>query len=367
MHELLKMIRFGDLDFGHEERKAIIDLIYQEDPQLSMGKNVYAFEKKFAEWVGSRYAVMVNSGTSADLVAILAGKQVFGYPDKYLAFTTSITYPAVWNAIKLSGFDIMPLDVEQDTLSVNLLNSPAYYTDYPFVPVHTFGKMCKGINTANVLVEDACEALGCKYKNKNLGCFGQFGTFSFQVAHSITTIEGGMVVTDNNELYDALRSIRDNGRICTCPVCTLKVSGVCSKRSENDEVERRWITKYVGGNFKPTEIQGVLGLVKMQKIDKNLARRREIYLKYEETFHNLTEDEGEYIVPMVYPVKVKNMQKAVAELEKAGIECRGMLPSYSEQFPNATKVSKTFIQIPLYPKLTDENVEYIVSEVKKYV
>jgi CDP-6-deoxy-D-xylo-4-hexulose-3-dehydrase len=346
-----QMIRFGVLDFGTKERLAIQKIIEPDEPQLTMGRLVFEFERKFATWLGSKYAVMVNSGTSALITAISAYSQVYSKPE-HLA-TTALTYPATWNAIRACGINLSIKDIEDD-FTVHSTNSVNH------LGVHTFGKPC----TANMIIEDACEALGSFYKSRHLGTFAKLGCFSFYVAHQVNTIEGGMVVTDNAELYEACRSIRDNGRICTCPICTLKTSGKCSKRIDA-ETDRRWQTKFFGYNFKPTEFHGALGLAKMETINENIRRRNEILKIYSHHFGTLMQEEDEFIAPMMYPVKVENPQQAICQLEKKGIETRGMLPAYSEEYCNASRISKTHILIPLHHKLSDSEVQYIVEEVKK--
>lgn len=351
------MIRFGTLDFGINERNAIQNLIDSNNPQLSMGKKVHEFEQRFAKWIGSKYAVMVNSGTSA-LMTSLSALRIYMKDGVGPMHTTALTYPAVWNAIEATNYDLYVLDVNDNFVLYPKRNED-WFED--FLSVHLLGKPC----SVPALIEDASEALGSSFGGKMLGTNSYMGCFSFYVAHQITTVEGGMVVTDHKELYDLCRSIRDNGRICTCPICTLKTLGKCQKREDFEGIERRWKTQNLGYNFKPTEFQGALGCVKMDKIDANIVRRHEIFLRYAEEFNTLKEEKGEYIVPIAYPIKVKNPQKSVAKLLEQGIECRGMFPAYSPYHENAYRISQTHILIPLHHNLSDENVEYIIERVKE--
>jgi dTDP-4-amino-4,6-dideoxygalactose transaminase len=339
------MIRFGTVDFGEKERNAIMDLMSIADPMLTLGARVHEFERKFAGWIGSKYAVMVNSGTSALITAILA------YDEPVLA-TAALTYCATWNAIKLANKMLILQDVGNDFVVHN--------GKVPCVAVHLLGKPCRAFNG----IEDTSEALGSKIRNKKLGTFAALGTFSFYVAHIITTVEGGMVVTDSKELYEKCLSIRDNGRICVCPECSLKTTGKCLKRLGFNQIERRWMTRGLGFNFKPTEFQGVLGLVKMDKIDWICGRRHEIYKIYEEEFHSLPEEPDEFIVPLAYPVQVSDPRQVLARLEVAGIEARGMFPAYSQKFKNAYRISQSYILLPNHQNLSDENVKYIIECVR---
>jgi CDP-6-deoxy-D-xylo-4-hexulose-3-dehydrase len=360
------MIRFGTLDFTEECQCAVANLVTEDDPQLSMGKYVHQFETEFAKWLGSRYAVLVNSGTSALMVALSAIKPML--IDEYKiksVITSALTYPANWNAISFCGLKTKIEDVT-DQYVMDAMSEKSLDVSTLLMPVHLLGKPCPNTDMFIPDIEDTCEALGSSIDGKKLGTFGLCGVFSFYISHQITTVEGGMVVTNNKELYENLLSARDNGRLCTCPICTLKVNGVCKKRQDSATDERRWaIGDVVGGNFKPTEFQGILGCVKMKTIDDNINRRNKIFLRYAEEFNTLRQESGEFIVPIAYPVKVKNPRQSVALLESVGIEARGMFPAYSPEFINASEISKTHILIPLHHKMSDEDVDKVIEEVKK--
>jgi len=351
------MIRFGTLDWGIEEKKAIEDLVSPENPQLSMGKKVYEFERKFAEWLGTDYAVMVNSGTSA-LITAIKTMQTHNMINEL--HTTALTYTADWNALDVCNVPYIPHDVGNDfVVHANLNDVEDFYSDW--LSVDLLGKPCRIGND----IDDASEALGSELKGTKMGANALIGTFSFYVAHQITTIEGGMVVTDDKTLYETMLSIRDNGRICTCSPCTLKTTGICQKRSRSQAIERRWETKTQGYNFKPTEFQGALGLVKMTKIDKICQRRHEIFKWYEAELGDLKEESDEYIVPLAYPVKVDHAPTALEIMEKQDIECRGMFPAYSSVYNNAYRISQEYILIPSHQDLSDEDIQSIIENVNQ--
>jgi CDP-4-dehydro-6-deoxyglucose reductase, E1 len=364
------MIRFGTLDFNQDCKDAIYDLINKSDVQLSMGHACHEFEMRFAKWLGSKYAVFMNSGTSAVMAAIASVKDI--YDTQRLGVksveTTALTYPADWNAIRYCGLKPFIRDVnDQYVMDLHDWLLPTF--DRILMAVHLLGKPVCGVDEFPVDIEDTCESLGSSINGKKLGTFGHCGVFSFYVSHQISTVEGGMVVTDNADLYENLLSARDNGRLCVCPECTLKFMGKCKKRYLKEELhinERRWATGTVmGGNFKPTEFAGALGCVKMKTIDANIERRHEIFKRYSEEFNTLVEETGEYIVPIAYPVRVRNPNKACEYLELDGIEARGMFPSYGPKFKNATKISESFILVPLHHNLSDKDVESVIESVKK--
>lgn len=362
------MIRVGTLDWGREERESIQNLMSGEDPQLTMGPKVRQFEKMFAEWIGSEYAIACNSGTSALILAIKAVKLHYLSGDIFHAITTSLTYPATYNALIHNNFIIIERDIDA-TFNMQLTRSscPALT-----VPVHMFGKPVKGIESIssykNWVVEDACQALGSSFKNKKLGTFGVCGVFSFFPAHQICTIEGGMIVTDDEKIMEICRSLRDNGRLCTCPICTLRTKGVCKKRADY-EGEIRWATEYAGYNMKMTEFQGALGIVKMKKIDSICKRRNEIYHMYstsfEDTQYYTCQEQHEFVVPLAFPVEVPNPKKTLDYLSKNGIEARGMYPHRGSDCPNAKRLSSRSLFLPAHQNLTDSDVHFIIEKVKE--
>lgn len=356
------MIRLGAIGFGEEERKAIMDLISVDDPQLVMGKYVYEFERKFAQWIGKKHGIAVNSGTSALILSLAAVKEKYQFDD---VFTTSLTYPATWNACLVNQMSLHCQDIESKSLNMDLKLLPTF--EGVLLPVHLFGKPVHGLEMrGECIIEDATHALGSKIGDEKMGSIGLLGCFSFFPAHQFSTIEGGMIVTDDDDLAEICKCLRDNGRICTCPVCTLRTVGVCQKRSEY-QGELRWATDYVGYNMKMTEIQGVLGVVKMGKIDRIVERRHHVLHMYNEELDDvgcLKEEETEYICPLAYPLMVKDARKVVYELSKAGIESRGMFP-FRGNSPKAEYVSKHGVFVPCHHLLDDEQVKYIIQTLKR--
>jgi dTDP-4-amino-4,6-dideoxygalactose transaminase len=187
------------------------------------------------------------------------------------------------------------------------------------------------------------------------------------VTHVITTIEGGMVITNDANLYDACRQIRDNGKICACPVCKLKTEGKCVRNRGEMEYERRFEYKYDGFGFKPMEVQGLLGCLKMEKIEEITKRRHKIFKMYEEEFGGLglIELPDEYIVSIAYPLRVANPMKLVGALGRVGIETRGMFPPYSDRFEVASGIAKSHILLPLHQGMSDDDVDFVIYETKR--
>lgn len=373
------MIRLGTTDFGNEERKAIADLISVEDPNLTMGKYTKKFEELFARWVGVKYAIAVNSGTSALIIALKALLEYIKGSCSYV-LTTPLTYPATWNSIINSKLIPVYRDINLNSLNIEIdvdeifSNERLYYMlQYILLPVHLFGNPIRNIKELSevfLLIEDCSQAHGSTINGKKVGSFGIAGCFSFYPAHTITTIEGGMITTNDKDFAEICYSLRDNGRICTCNPCTLKTNGRCKKQRLDDEEEIRWKTKYYGFNMKMTEFQAALGVVKMKKIDKICERRHKIMLRYLEEIPNgvFSSDNKVKIVPMAYPIFTKKDKKTtMLRLRSKGIEARGMFIAKDNNYENAVYATKHGLYIPCHQNLTDEQIDYIINVVKEVV
>ncbi len=236
---------------------------------ITMGKHTLEFEKKFAKKLNVKYALMVNSGSSANLLATFAScnpwrRNRFKKGDEAiiqsLCWSTSL-WPLIQAGLKIKLVDIDPktLNVNVDSIisKVNsktkvimIINVLGYSSD-----LISLRKFCQ--KKRIILIEDNCESLGAKYKSKNLGTFGDFGTFSFFFSHQITSGEGGMIVCHNEEDYEILRSLRSHG---------WARDEKTSKKFPN--LDPRYIFVNSGFNFRPTDIQGAIGLSQFKKLDK---------------------------------------------------------------------------------------------------
>jgi len=241
--------------------------------QITMSKVTKNFERMFAKKVGAKHAVMVNSGSSANLLAAFAGcnpmrKKRFKRGDEFLipavCWSTSL-----WPFVQ-AGLKPVFVDSDVETLNIDLqdLKKKISKKTKVIVLVHVLGNtseiekirnICKKKNI--ILVEDTCESLGTKYKKKYLGTFGDFGTFSFYYSHQISAGEGGMIVCNNDEDYDILLSLRSHGWARNL----LK-----QKKYEKkyNSLDNRFIFLNSGFNVRPTEIQAGLAMNQFKRIEK---------------------------------------------------------------------------------------------------
>lgn len=262
--------------WGQEEMEAAKKVL--DSKLFSMGQNVKEFERRFALEMGASYAVMSNSGSSANLLAVsalvLSGRLQKGDEVLVTAVSWSTTYfPLSQCGLKIRFVDIDPntLNVDMDKLekaitkktkavmAVNLLGNP---NDFDRLE-----KICRENDL--LLIEDNCESMGAEYNGKKAGSFGIAGTFSSYYSHHICTMEGGMTVTDDEELYHYMLSIRSHGWTRHLP----SGSSIYKKR-ENDFYESFHFIM-PGYNLRPLEIEAAVGLEQLYKLNSLIKQRRE--------------------------------------------------------------------------------------------
>lgn len=276
--------------WGEEEKAAMLRVI--ESGMFTMGAEVAAFEEQFARYIGSRYCVMVNSGSSANLLMTAA---LFYKKENPLQRGDEVIVPAVsWSTTYFPlyqyGLKLRFVDINIETLNydldrleaalssntrmimaVNLLGNP-----------NDFGRINQNINGRDILLlEDNCEAMGATYNGKMAGAFGIMGSFSSFFSHHISTMEGGMVVTDDEELYHILLSLRSHGWTRHLP----KHNKVCGEKSD-DTFEESFRFVLPGYNLRPLELEGAIGVEQLKKLPTFIEQRRENAKYFQEVMKN---------------------------------------------------------------------------------
>ena len=247
---------------------------------FSMGKEVSEFEKIFAEFIGSKYAVMVNSGSSANLLMVAA---LFYKSSGNLKPGDEVIVPAVsWSTtyypLHQYGLRLKFVDIDLKTLNYDLkkLETSINHKTKAIIVVNLLGNpneftKIKGLveDSDILLLEDNCESLGAKYKDKYAGTFGICGSFSTFFSHHISTMEGGLVVTDDEEIHHILLSLRSHGWTRHLP----KINKVTGTKSENyfDESFKFVLPGY---NLRPLELSGAIGKVQISKLPDFIDARR---------------------------------------------------------------------------------------------
>ena len=262
--------------YGSEEIMEVLDSLLST--QVTMGKKVASFESLFASYIGAKQAVMVNSGSSADLIALsalsnpsLPGRIMPGDEVLTPAVTWSTTVFSILNAGAVPVF----IDVNEDYLmDIEQMKEHITPKTKAIMPVHLLGNPCDMKAMMDIardhklfVVEDCCEAHGAQVSGKKVGSFGDFSAFSFFFSHHISTVEGGMVLTDNPELAELAKVLRAHGWI--------------RELSKKDELaaryhlDPRFTFVNFGYNLRPTEMQGGMGIHQIKKLDHFIEIRRE--------------------------------------------------------------------------------------------
>ena len=273
--------------YKEEETKRELTIFIKQAKQLSFGIECEKFEENFAQYQGRKYCVFVNSGSSANLAIIQTiinlGKIKNGDMVGFSALTWSTN---VMPLIQL-GLKVIPIDVELDTLNISSKKFKKIIEKYPIKmlfltnllgfcdDIEEIKKICQ--EKKIILIEDNCESLGTVYKGKKLGNFGSASTFSFYVGHHMSTIEGGAVCTDNEEIASMLRLVRAHG--WDRNLSLTKQKEIRIKFKVNSTFYSRYTFYDLGYNLRPTEISGFLGNVQLKYIQEIITKRNNNFMK----------------------------------------------------------------------------------------
>jgi len=355
--------------------------------QLSLGPRVVEFEEKFAAYVGTRYAVAVNSGTSALHLAVRAqgiggGDEVITTSFSFVASSNCLLYEyalPVFVDIDPHTFNLDPREIQRFIESCCVVNTKTgALTDVrtsrrvkAILPVHVFGLPCDMDGIMRIarkynlqVIEDACEALGAKYKGKQAGTFGDIGVFAFYPNKQMTTGEGGMIVTNDERTAMVCRSLRNQGR----------------------GTERDWLSHLrLGYNYRLSDIHCALGLAQLERIKELLNGRTRTAAFYEQALSGNPLIKLPRSAPnctrswFVYPIQVplsdcSLRDRLLTQLRALGIGCQAYFPAihlqpyfqqdYSAQkdfLPDTEAASKTCLVLPMFSSATEEQLGYVCN------
>ena len=257
--------------YGREEIDEAVDSL--ESGWVTMGAKVKRFEQMWAEYIGVKHAVMVNSGSSANLLAL----SCLGLQPGDEVITPALTWATTVFPIAQVGAVPVLVDVDLDTYNINVEAVLAAITPRTraIMPVHLLGNPCALYNLMQIasvhglkVIEDACEAHGATLDGHKMGQWGDLGAFSFFFSHHITSIEGGMVVTDNDPEAELCRSLRAFGWAREMP-------DYAELRQRHPGIDPRFLFLHPGYNFRPTEIQGAFGIHQLPRLEGFIEQRRE--------------------------------------------------------------------------------------------
>lgn len=265
--------------FNEEEIYALCNFM-MSGQKLTMGQHVEEFENNFAKYIGAKYAVMVNSGSSANLLA-LSVLNNFLY-DRQLNFGDEIIVPAlcwstsVWPIIQC-GFKPIFVDIDMNTMNLDVTLLSKYLTEKTkaILVVHVMGNctnmdqlMKFSIEHNLIVIEDTCESLGSSFNGVKLGNFGVMGTYSFYYSHHITTIEGGMITCNDYAIYNILKQLRAHGWIRN-----LDENEQLKYKNLYPNIDSRYMFVNLGYNVRPIELEAVMGNIQLVKLDQKNENR----------------------------------------------------------------------------------------------
>ena len=368
------MIPYGRQTIEEDDIQAVVNVLKSD--YLTTGPKIAGFEKMVAEYVGAKYAVAISNGTSALHAACFAA----GIKPGDEVITTPLTFAASANCVLYCGGTPVFADVDPRTYNIDPEDIRRKITDRTkaIIAVHLAGQPCDMDEIHKIaeehhliVIEDGAHALGSVYKGRKVGSMSDMTTFSFHPVKPITTGEGGMIVTDNEEFYQKMIRFRSHG-----------ITRDEKLMTRNDGP---WFYQQLdlGFNYRITDIQCALGCSQMKKLDRFLTRRKEIVERYNEAFSNCKNIITPYQLPEtesgwhLYIIQVKNCdrRKVFEQLRNEGIAVNVhyipvyMHPYYQEHgyagvhCNNAEEVYSHIISLPLYPTLTKEEQEYVIKMV----
>ena len=355
----------------HEDIEAVLEVL--RSPHLALGPKLSAFEKAFAEYIGAKHAIAVNSGTSGLHLAVKA----VGIGEGDEVITTPFSFVASANCMLYERAVPRFVDIDPVTLNMDASQVERAITNRTrgILPVHIFGLPCDMDEICRIarerglaVIEDACEALGATYKGKKVGTFGAASVFAFYPNKQMTTGEGGVLVTDDDRIAELARSMRNQGR----------------------GPDGTWLTHVrLGYNYRLDEMSAALGLSQLSRIDSTLQRRTKVAGWYGQALSKVS---GVKTLPgvdwatrswFVYVVILErgiDRDETIRQLETLGVQARAYFPPIHLQplygdlfgyesgaFPVCEDISGRTLAIPFYNVMTQADVEEITDRIHRAV
>lgn len=354
-------------DITDLEKRYVLEVL--DSNILSFGEKLTTFENYFCKKFHVKYAVAMNSGTSAlhtivKALNLKAGDEVI---------TTSYSFIASSNCFVFEGLKPIFVDIDRNTLNIdtNKIEEKITNKTKAILPVHVFGQPCNMDEIMRIakkynlyIIEDACEAIGAKWKNKFAGTIGDAGVFAFYPNKQITTGEGGVIVTNNEDIYKAALSIRNQGR----------------------KIDSEWLVhERIGFNYRMSELQAAVGVGQMERLEEILAKREQVARNYRDLIEKyrlpielpkvLQEAVMSWFVFVIVLPKQIDRNKLMKRLLEKGIQTRPYFPSIHLQpayqtlfsfekgeLPITEEMSNRTLAIPFYTSLTYADQEVVIRQ-----
>jgi perosamine synthetase len=362
-------------DITNLEKEAVLGVL--KTPNLSLGPKLKEFEEKIADFIGVKYAVGVNNGTSALHLIVKA----LGIKEGDEVITTPFSFVASSNCLLFERAKPIFVDIDPKTLNIdpNKIEEKITKKTKAILAVDVFSHPADWDNILKIskkyklyLIEDSAEALGSEYENKKCGSFGDAAVLSFYPNKQLTTGEGGMILTDNKKIADFCRSAANQGR---------KIKG------------GKWLEHIMPGyNYRLDELSCALGVAQLKRIEEILKKRKRVAKMYNKRLESFPEIKIPYVAPKVkiswfiYVIKLsekysqKDRDRIVGEMAKKGIQCgtyfqpihlqpfyRKMFRYKKGDFQTCESISQRTIALPFYNNLKEKEIDYIVKTLKEII
>ncbi len=378
------MFKFPLMDdnITRDDLDVLIDFL-QGMPRLTQSKNVAAFENEWSEWLGVKYSVFVNSGASANLATITALKHLHGDGEIIVPPLTWVSdiSSVLWNGMTPVFADINPRTLcmdEDEILSKITDRTRAVFMTYVQGFNGLSDRLLSELEKRGIpLIEDVCESHGATFKEQRLGSFGLASNFSFYFAHHMSTVEGGMICTNDEEMYNAVRMLRSHGMTREAPSDHIRER----YEKENPDLSPDFIFAFPAFNIRSSEINAVLGRSQLKKLDANneiRTRNFKLFLKHIDGTKYRTDFEVEGSCNYAFNLVLKNPDIAFRDrlekaMDEAGIEFRrgsagggnqlrqhylkGIVePDAYKQYPEVEHIHHFAYYIGNYPSLEEGRV-----------
>ena len=355
-------------------------------PRLTKGPLTLEFEKKWSNWLGVDFTIFCNSGSSANLLMLWALIECERINRDAKIVVPSASWSTDLSPVIQLGMTPILCDANLEDLSVDLDHLERIFKETNpdvLLLVSVLGlvpKMDRIIELCEehdvILLEDTCESMGSQYKNKKLGTFGIMSSFSTYFGHHMSTIEGGLISTNDEELYEVLKCIRSHGWDRDS---SKEYSTHLRSSWDTSDFDALYTFYHAGFNLRSTDLQSFIGLGQIDKLDKICLKRNKNFKIYNELLSDFLpyiKDNG-FISNFAYPVITKDRDKIIKKLQDANIEVRPMIcgsmgtqPFYVKRFgkkelPNVSMIDRYGFYIPNHPELTRKQINKIVNIIKE--
>lgn len=373
-------------NISRDDLDKLIEYLSLENPRLTHGPKVVEFENQWSDWLGVAQSCMVNSGASANDITMLALREMVG-PGEVIV--PALTWVSDIASVLKSGFKPVIVDVDRESLGVEssrVLAAITKNTKALFV-THVLGfdaledNLLEELESRGILlIEDVCESHGATHSGKKLGSFGFASNFSFYFAHHMSTIEGGMISSNNEEFIDICRMMRSHGLVRESKLEEKKLKLI----QQFPDLNKEFIFKYAAHNMRTTEINAILGINQLKRLDSNIAQRNSNFLKFLDSIDESvfqTEFRMEGISNYAFTLILRNPDFIVRDkverlFEAAGVEFRRGLsgggsqirqPYFNEligklnleDFPNVEHIHHFSWYLGNYPDLPESNFKIL--------